>query len=55
MKDTPSPVDLDALWRELGVWVNDARATLDDAAPLAATRRAITAPPPPIEPPGAGR
>jgi hypothetical protein len=47
MKDTPASVDLDVLWRELGVRMNGGRATLDDAAPLAATRRAITAPPPP--------
>jgi hypothetical protein len=46
MKDTPSPVDLEALWRELGVHVKGDHATLDDAAPLAATRRAITTPPP---------
>jgi hypothetical protein len=55
MKDTPSPVDLDALWRELGVRVDGARATLDDTAPLAATRRAITAPPSPTLPSGASR
>jgi hypothetical protein len=44
MKDTASPVDLEALWRELGVRANGDRMTLDDAAPLAAMRRAITAP-----------
>lgn len=37
MKDAPAPPDLDALWRELGV----GRGGLDDAAPLAAVRRAI--------------
>lgn len=42
MKDTPSPVDLTALWRELGVRADGA---LDDQAPLAAIRRAITATP----------
>jgi hypothetical protein len=55
MKDTPSPVDLDALWRELGVRLNGAHATLDDSAPLAATRRAITTPPPPAPPAGETR
>jgi hypothetical protein len=37
MKDSPEPVDLDGLWRALGV----AGGTLDDTAPLAAVRRAI--------------
>jgi hypothetical protein len=46
MKDQPAPVDLDALWRELGVVPLGRRARLDDSAPLAATRRAITAPRP---------
>ena len=55
MKDAPSPVDLDALWRELGVRTNDGGVTLDDAAPRAATRRAITAPPPPAVPSGEPR
>jgi hypothetical protein len=46
MKDQPAPVDLDALWRELGVEIDGPRARLDDGAPLAAVRRAITAPRP---------
>ena len=46
MKDQPAPVDLDALWRELGVQIDGPRARLDDGAPLAAARRAITAPRP---------
>jgi hypothetical protein len=37
MKDAPAPVDLEALWRELGV--NGDK--LDEHAPLAAVRRAI--------------
>jgi hypothetical protein len=53
MKDTPAWVDLDVLWRELGVRVEDGRARFDDAAPLAAVRRAITAPDP--APSGGGR
>jgi len=44
MKETPVPVDLPALWRELGVSVADGQVKLDDTAPLAAIRRAITAP-----------
>ena len=46
MKDQPAPVDLAALWRELGVRVEGRQVSFDDAAPLAATRRAITAPHP---------
>jgi hypothetical protein len=44
MKETPVAVDLPALWRELGVAVAENRVTFDDTAPLAAVRRAITAP-----------
>jgi hypothetical protein len=44
MRDQPAPVDLPALWRELGVHLDSRRAHFDDAAPLAAVRRAITAP-----------
>jgi hypothetical protein len=55
MKDAPSPVDLDALWRDLGVRADGGRVILDDAAPLAATRRAITAPPPAAVPAGESR
>ena len=39
MKDSPSPADLDGLWRKLGVNGD----TLNDDAPLAAVRRAILA------------
>jgi len=46
MKDQPAPVDLDALWGALGVWPEGGTVRFDDAAPLAATRQAITAPPP---------
>lgn len=42
MKDRPAPVDLDVLWKRLGVALHDGRITFDDAAPLAAVRRAIT-------------
>jgi predicted metalloprotease with PDZ domain len=39
------PVDLDALWRQLGVKRQDSGVLFDDRAELAAIRRAITAPP----------
>ena len=42
MKDSPYDVDLDALWKELGVARNGATVVFDDRAPLAATRKAIT-------------
>ncbi|HKZ07450.1 MAG TPA: hypothetical protein VJU81_18430 [Methylomirabilota bacterium] len=54
MKDRPEPVDLHALWGELGVRLSDGAARLDDAAPLAAARRAITAPSTISSPPGGG-
>ena len=45
MKDRPAPVDLDALWRRLGVRTTGDGVVLDDSAPEAALRRAITARP----------
>jgi hypothetical protein len=36
-------VDLPALWRRLGVHVEDGQVTFDESAPLAVVRRAITA------------
>lgn len=41
MGTSPHPVDLDALWRELGIAIAHATVRFDDAAPLAAIRRAI--------------
>lgn len=41
-KDKPVRVDLDALWRELGVSLAGDSVRFDDAAPLAALRMAIT-------------
>lgn len=38
---TPVAVDLEALWRELGVRLLDGRVEFDDGAPLAAIRRAM--------------
>ena len=43
MKDRPAPVDLDALWQALGVRPEGGAVRLDDSAPLAAIRQAITA------------
>ncbi|MGM9484319.1 hypothetical protein ACS5PN_24200 [Roseateles sp. NT4] len=40
-KDTAMAVDLDALWRELGVVVRGDNVSFDDTAPGAAMRRAI--------------
>jgi hypothetical protein len=44
MKATPAPVDLNALWKELGVERRNGKITFDDGAPLAAIRKAITQP-----------
>jgi hypothetical protein len=44
MKASPYPVDLKALWKELGVEQNEGRIRFNDSAPLAAIRRAITNP-----------
>ncbi len=41
VKDTATPVDLDALWRELGVVVRGDEVGFDESAPAAAIRRAI--------------
>ncbi|HEU5282894.1 MAG TPA: hypothetical protein VFU53_03720 [Burkholderiales bacterium] len=52
MRATPVQVDLDDLWRQLGVRVREDDIVFDDDAPLAAVRRAITAAPaPPVAPP----
>jgi hypothetical protein len=42
MKDRPAPVDLDDLWKRLGVSLRDGKIAFDDGAPLAKVRRAIT-------------
>jgi hypothetical protein len=44
MKASPHPVDLPALWKRLGVSRDGRRLVFDDEAPLAAIRKAITAP-----------
>jgi hypothetical protein len=43
MKDKPVPVDLDALWKKLGVVYKDGQVTFDEKAPEADIRRSITA------------
>lgn len=40
-KDKPVPVDLPAMWKELGVDVSGGALTLKDDAPLSAVRRAL--------------
>lgn len=45
MKHAPVSPDLGALWRDLGVVVTNGTVALDDQAPRAAIRRAITARP----------
>lgn len=42
MKDRPVTVDLDALWKQLGISREGGRAVFDESAPLAAIRKAIT-------------
>jgi hypothetical protein len=42
MKASPFPVDLGALWKELGVAKKNGLIRFNDSAPLAAIRRAIT-------------
>ena len=42
MKAAPAPVDLESLWKQLGVDRRAGRIEFNDSAPLAAIRRAIT-------------
>ena len=44
MKDKPVDTDLPALWKKLGVTLQDGKISYDDSAPDAAIRKAITAP-----------
>jgi hypothetical protein len=46
MRAAPAAPDLDQLWRDLGVSRQNGKIVFDDTAPLAAVRRAITAPVP---------
>jgi len=45
MRDTPKAMDLDTLWKELGVEKTMDRVRFNDSAPLAKIRQAITATP----------
>ena len=45
-RDRPSTTDLAALWAQLGISLVGGRAVLDDGAPLATLRVALTAPDP---------
>lgn len=42
MRDRPVDLDLVGLWSRLGVSLASGKISFDDAAPLAAIRRAIT-------------
>lgn len=44
MRDRPMQVDLGSLWKQLGVRIENGAAQFNDAAPLAAVRKSITAP-----------
>jgi hypothetical protein len=44
MADAPVPVDLEAIWKRLGVVPQDRRVTFDDTAPLAQIRRSMLPP-----------
>jgi hypothetical protein len=46
MSNNPMPVDLAALWQQLGIQQQNGSVQLNDTAPLAAIRRAITDPKP---------
>ena len=45
MRGKPSPVDLDQLWKRLGIAWKDGSLVLDDKAPEAGIRKAIAMPP----------
>ena len=44
MRDKPDPVDLDQLWKKLGIAMKDGNVAFDDKAPESNIRKAITAP-----------
>jgi hypothetical protein len=45
MRDKPAPVDLDQLWKKLGLTVKDGSVQFDDKAPEANIRKAMAVPP----------
>ena len=44
MRDKPAPVDLDQIWKKLGIAMKDGAVTFDDKASEANIRKAITSP-----------
>ena len=44
MGEDPDPVDLDALWKQLGVGFENGGIVFDSSAPLARIRESITPP-----------
>jgi hypothetical protein len=44
MRDKPAPVDLDQLWKKLGIELKDGSVMFNDKAPEANIRKAITSP-----------
>lgn len=46
MRDKPAPVDLDQLWKKLGLSLKDGSVHFDDKAPEANIRKAMAVPPP---------
>jgi hypothetical protein len=52
MRDKPAPVDLDQIWKKLGIAMNDGTVTFNDKAPEANIRKAITSPPKQLLAPG---
>ncbi|HEY1939369.1 MAG TPA: hypothetical protein VGJ33_15680 [Candidatus Angelobacter sp.] len=44
MRDKPAPMDLDQLWKKLGISLKDGTVIFNDKAPEANIRKAITAP-----------
>lgn len=45
MRDEPAPVDLDQIWRKLGVALENGEVVFNDHAVEAAIRRAVVSPP----------
>jgi len=50
MRAKPAPVDLDQLWKKLGLAVKDGSVQFDDKAPEANIRKAMAVPPAPQSP-----
>jgi hypothetical protein len=52
MSDAPTPVDLNQMWKDLGVEAVAGDVRFNDTAPFAAIRKAITKPPQAVKGPG---